>query len=229
MEMDQFFVAFMNNVETPDRDRGRNQELQAEHLEFQMQLNNEGSTIAHGPVEDPQKRHRGLVLFPERGRTVQDIQMVMQQDSLIQARHFSIEVIPWYTGKDIIFRNQALGDLTEPVPREFDQYYLVFLLKGPVWSGEPTERLKKLQEEHLAYQLKLHNDDFTMVHGPLDDPKPDKHRRGIVLLRAEGKTIEEVTEKVGGDPMVQAGHLGIEVLTWHTAKDILKSYKEVKV
>jgi uncharacterized protein YciI len=228
MEMDQFFLAFINQGETPDNERERMEELQAEHLAFQLALNNQGSSIVHGPLDDPERYRLGITLFPEKGRSAEDVRAIMERDVRVQAGHFAIEVIPWYTGKEIIFRNPDLGDLTEPVPGKFDQYYVVFLLKGPDWTGEPSERLQKLQEEHLAYQLKLHQDDFTMVHGPLIDPSADKNRRGIVLLRADGKTIEEVTEKVGGDPMVQAGHLSIEVLTWYTGKGILKSYKELE-
>ncbi|MCI0708652.1 MAG: hypothetical protein L0154_00675 [Chloroflexi bacterium] len=227
MEMDQFFLAFLNKGATPDKDRDRIEELQAEHLAFQMNLNNQGSSIVHGPQDDPQGYRLGITLFPAQDRTTEDIQAIMEQDRRTQAGHFSIEVIPWYTAKDIIFRNPELGDLTELVPSEFDQYYFVFLLKGPNWTGEPSERLTKLQAEHLAYQRKLHDENYTMVSGPLDDPNPDKNRRGIVLVRAEGKTVEDVIEKMSGDPMVKVDHLAVEVLTWYTGKGILKSYKEV--
>jgi uncharacterized protein YciI len=227
MEMDQFFLAFINQGKTPDKDRDHIEELQADHLAFQMNLNNQGSSIVHGPLDDPQGYRLGITLFPAKDRTAEDIQAIMEQDLRTQAGHFSIEVIPWYTGKDAISRNPELGVLTEPAPAEFDQYYFAFLLKGPKWTGEPSERLSKLQKEHLAYQLKLHQDDYTMVHGPLNDPKPDKTRRGIILVRAEGKTVEDVIEKLSGDPMVKVDHLAIEVLTWYTGKDILKSYKEV--
>lgn len=109
---------------------------------------------------------------------------------------------------------------------EFDEYYVVFLWKGPTWTSERTERLSKLQEEHLAFQRKLHEDGITMAHGPFDDPHPDKERRGIIIMRVNGRTPEEALEILSGDPMVEAEHLALEVVPWYTGKGVLKADNE---
>lgn len=92
------------------------------------------------------------------------------------------------------------------------QYYLVLLKKGPQ-RDQDSLQAAQLQEQHLAYLSKLHEEGYTSLTGPMGD---DGDIRGIVVFNTPTLQMADSLAKL--DPMVQAGRLEVEVLPWWTLK-----------
>lgn len=92
------------------------------------------------------------------------------------------------------------------------QYYMVFLTKGPERSGDSTE-VAKLQEEHLDHLNRMYEEGYTSLTGPMGD---DGDLRGIVVFNTP--SLKEADSLARLDPMVKAGHLKVEVHPWWVAK-----------
>ncbi len=100
-------------------------------------------------------------------------------------------------------------------PTEFDEYWMVFLVRGddPPQLDEATSA--KLQRRHLAHLSRVHREGYSLVHGPFEVPA-DEPIRGIVLYRGDLERAK-VAELAGADPAVEAGRLKIRIMRWWTA------------
>ncbi|HET7106569.1 MAG TPA: YciI family protein [Candidatus Acidoferrum sp.] len=93
------------------------------------------------------------------------------------------------------------------IPKNMKPYYLDLLIKsdkpeGAVTPAETAERMQK----HLAYiRSQVEAGNFVLV-GPLTE---ENRIRGIAVIRAA--SLEEAQRIASGDPVVQAGHLAVEV------------------
>jgi len=104
---------------------------------------------------------------------------------------------------------------------EFDTYYLCFLKRGPVWTGEPSPELKERQAAHVAYLGELRQSGKTLVSGPTPE---SGDLRGISIYKTT--TVEEARALAEDDPHVQAGHLVIELHPWYVLKGALEDAKD---
>lgn len=109
-------------------------------------------------------------------------------------------------------------------PREFEmkegdtvyvmKQYIMVLLKRGDRAGEFTEaQLEELQAGHMANINRLSEIGKLVVAGPFGD---DTALRGIFILDCE--SVQEATDLVNTDPMIQAGRLEAEYHPWWTAK-----------
>jgi uncharacterized protein YciI len=93
------------------------------------------------------------------------------------------------------------------IPRNLKPYYLDLLVTsdkpdGTVTPAENAERMHK----HLAYiRSQVEAGKFVLV-GPLTE---DNRIRGIAVIQAA--SLEEAKRIASGDPVVQSGHLTVEV------------------
>ena len=102
-----------------------------------------------------------------------------------------------------------------PAGMEFEQYQLVLLVRGPRALEIPEEQLKKLQVEHLAHLSRMAETGKLVIAGPFSGQK-DESFRGMCLYRVP--TLEEARKLAEEDPMVKAGRLRVEVMTWNVEK-----------
>lgn len=92
------------------------------------------------------------------------------------------------------------------------QYYIVFLKKGPNRSQDSTEAAE-LQKQHLSHLSRMYEEGYTSLTGPMGD---EGEIRGIVVYNTP--TQREADSLANLDPMVKAGRLKVEVHPWWTAK-----------
>ena len=103
------------------------------------------------------------------------------------------------------------------IPDAFDVYTLV-LLRRPADAPElPEAELDALQARHLAYRAGLRREGVLVANGPLDE-QSDPAMRGLSIFACD---IDEARRLSDGDPSVQAGRLGYDVMEWWVAAGTL--------
>ena len=101
----------------------------------------------------------------------------------------------------------AENPLAPYIPKNMKPYYLDLLVKKDKAEGTvtPAENAKRMQK-HLAYiRSQVEAGKFVLV-GPLTE---DNRIRGIAVIQAA--SLEEAQRIASGDPVVQSGHLAVEV------------------
>ena len=100
-------------------------------------------------------------------------------------------------------------------PTEFDQYWMVFLMRGDDPPELDDEASAELQRQHLAHLSRVYREGYTLVAGPFEVPA-EEPMRGIVLYRGDLER-DRVAELAGADPAVEAGRLKIRIMRWWTS------------
>lgn len=109
---------------------------------------------------------------------------------------------------------------------ELKYFYIVFLRKGPNWSGNGSPELEALQESHLAHIHSMAAQEKLAIAGPVEifhtGIQSQPELRGISVFYSEKfSSIEEVKYLVEQDPMIRIGHLSAEYVTWYFDKKAL--------
>ncbi len=99
-----------------------------------------------------------------------------------------------------------------------ERYSLVFLRRGPRAARFSDEELERLQEAHLGHLRAMREAGHLLVAGPFAD-QPDETFRGICLYRT---SLEETRTLAERDPVVQAGRMRVEVLSWYVPEDEIR-------
>ncbi|MBI5931258.1 MAG: hypothetical protein HY862_18260 [Chloroflexi bacterium] len=107
-------------------------------------------------------------------------------------------------------------------PMQMDNFFICFLRKGPLWTGEPSPELEERQTHHLAYLTHIFLEGKTLVHGPTGDPTGNI--RGIIIFKTS--TLEEAQALASQDPHVKIGHLIAEIMPWWVGKGYLRGKDE---
>jgi uncharacterized protein len=92
-----------------------------------------------------------------------------------------------------------------------EAYELVILRRlasAPACDEETGDRL---QREHLAFLAAQRASGRAVATGPFRD-QADPSMRGLVIYHTG--SIEQARSISQGDPLVQAGHLAADVMTW---------------
>lgn len=92
------------------------------------------------------------------------------------------------------------------------QYFIVFLKKGPNRSQDSTEAAL-LQQQHMAHLNRMAKEGYMSLAGPFGD---DGEIRGIAVYNTP--TLEMADSLAKADPMVKAGRLKVEIHPWWAAK-----------
>lgn len=92
------------------------------------------------------------------------------------------------------------------VPKEMRNYFVGLLTKGENFREGNTPESQQLQQQHLAYNRKLSEQQKYLIFGPLLD---NGRIRGINVIDAA--SIEEAEAIMRADPAVQAGRFAFEV------------------
>jgi uncharacterized protein YciI len=100
-------------------------------------------------------------------------------------------------------------------PFQMETFQLVLLVRAPTWRKLPDEEGRKLQAQHLAHLKKMGESGKAVVCGPFDK-QPDPALRGACIYAV--KTPEEARALAEEDPIVKAGQLRIDAMTWWVGK-----------
>ena len=107
----------------------------------------------------------------------------------------------------LVAQTPADNPLAPYIPKNVKPYYLdLLLLKDKPDTALPEAERMQWMQKHLAYiKSQVDAGKFVLV-GPITE---ENRLRGIAVIRAE--TLEEAQRIASGDPLVQSGHLVVEV------------------
>jgi len=112
-----------------------------------------------------------------------------------------------------------------PAKFEFDTVQLVLLVRAPTWKKMPDDEAQALQKAHMGHLEAMAAAGKMVVAGPVGD-QTDPAYRGICVYRvgsaAEAKALAEQ------DPVVRAGQLRVEAMTWYFGKGYMTFPKAVE-
>ena len=100
------------------------------------------------------------------------------------------------------------GDPLAPyIPKNMKPYYLdLLLLKDKPDTALPAAKRAQWVQKHLAYiRSQAEAGKFVLV-GPITE---ENRLRGIAIIKAD--SLDEARRIASGDPLVQSGHLVVEV------------------
>jgi len=93
------------------------------------------------------------------------------------------------------------------------QYFMVFLKKGPI-RGQNEEEALELQNAHIAHLTKMYELGYADISGPFGD---DGNISGVTIYNVP--TLKMADSLAKSDPMVKAGRLEIEIHPWWAVKE----------
>ena len=99
--------------------------------------------------------------------------------------------------------------------QEMRFYVMGMLYRGPQWTAEATEEVKKLQEGHMANINKLAGEKKLILAGPMAGTGD---LRGIFVFDTDD--LKQAQAWCDQDPAVKAGRLRVELHRWYSAKGI---------
>jgi uncharacterized protein YciI len=95
------------------------------------------------------------------------------------------------------------------------QYFLVFLKKGPI-RGQNEEEAAELQKLHMEYLAKMYELGYADISGPCGE---DGDLRGITIYNVPN--LKMADSLANADPMVISGRLQTEIHPWWAAKGFM--------
>lgn len=93
------------------------------------------------------------------------------------------------------------------------QYFVVFLKRGPNRDPLSKEEADSLQALHLGHLSRMYEQGFADISGPFGD---DGDIRGITIYNTPTQAMADSLSRL--DPLVQMGRLQTEVHPWWAAK-----------
>lgn len=93
------------------------------------------------------------------------------------------------------------------------QYFLVFLKRGPNRDPVSKEEGDSLQALHLGHLGRMYEQGFADISGPFGD---DGEIRGMTIYNTPTQAMADSLSRL--DPLVQMGRLQTEVHPWWAAK-----------
>src|SRR5215469_3468929 len=95
---------------------------------------------------------------------------------------------------------------------DLEAFELVLLRRPASAPDYPDDELERIQREHLAYHARLREAGHVVTNGPVDG-QPDPSLRGMAFYRTG--SLERSRQLAEADPVVQAGRLAVEIMTWY--------------
>jgi uncharacterized protein YciI len=120
----------------------------------------------------------------------------------------------------------ALALAAEPPKFEMESYQLVLLMRAPTWKKLPQDEAEALQAKHIAHLTAMGESGKMVIAGPFSN-QGDPAYRGACLYRVA--TPEDARALAEQDPIVKAGQLRVEVLTWWVGKGYMAFPKAPEV
>lgn len=101
-------------------------------------------------------------------------------------------------------------------PPGMARLFLGLLKKGPIWTAEVDEQIRRDQEAHLQRLRDLGAEGHLLLAGPVPG---GEHVRGFVLCRAN--SLEAAEAYFQGDRHIQSGRLILEMHPWLVNAELL--------
>jgi uncharacterized protein YciI len=118
-----------------------------------------------------------------------------------------------------------LPALAADAPFEMESVQLVLLLRAPTWKKLPAEESAALQKQHIAHLTAMGEAGKIVVAGPFSD-QADPSFRGVCIYRVG--SVGEARALAEQDPIVKAGQLRVEAMTWWYGKGHMTFPKAVE-
>ena len=115
--------------------------------------------------------------------------------------------------------------LAADAPFEMESVQLVLLLRAPTWKKLPAEESAALQKQHIAHLTAMGEAGKIVVAGPFSD-QADPAYRGVCIYRVG--SVGEARALAEQDPIVKAGQLRVEAMTWWYGKGYMTFPKAVE-
>ena len=93
---------------------------------------------------------------------------------------------------------------------KFDNFTIVLLILRPDAPKLDEKKSSALQDAHLAYLARLHEDGHLLAAGPLLG-RGDHELRGLSIFNVEPEKAKELTSR---DPAVRAGRFSVKIMPW---------------
>jgi uncharacterized protein YciI len=100
-------------------------------------------------------------------------------------------------------------------PFEMESVQLVLLVRAPTWKKLSPEESEALQRQHMAHLTAMGASGQMVAAGPFSD-QADPAYRGVCIYRVG--SVAEARALAEQDPIVKAGQLRVEAMTWWFGK-----------
>ena len=108
--------------------------------------------------------------------------------------------------------------MVEDAPIEMAEYFVVFLKRGPKWTGEMTPEIEKVLEGHFANIEKMKSEGKLALVGPFFGQEGEGALAGLFIFRVD--SIEEAIRLAEQDPGVKSGRFTFEAVAWYGPKGL---------
>ena len=167
-ESDTFWIFLTTDKSTEGIDRSEIAKMQEAHLGNFRSLHKAGKLLTAGPMADPEKKKRGIVVMTATDSKT--LPSLFEQDPLINQGFRAVDAIPMEI---------AVGSFSKDAdPNKFAEYRLIVLEKS---ATEEKEIDDKTKGENLTYCQSIHDPERLCFAGWLTEPK--RTRRGILIFR----------------------------------------------
>ena len=119
----------------------------------------------------------------------------------------------------------APRSLAADPPFEMESVQLVLLMRAPTWKKLPPEEAEALQKQHMAHLTAMGTSGQMVAAGPFSD-QADPAYRGVCIYRVG--SVAEARALAEQDPIVKAGQLRVEAMTWWFGKGYVTFPKAVE-
>jgi uncharacterized protein YciI len=202
---DLYWIFLTTGKSTQNVERAELQHMQAAHLANFDRLHKEGKLFAAGPLADPEKKLRGIVVATAPDR--ESLLKLFEPDPYLQHG---------YLNADAIKMEIAVGKFqTDIDPKSLAEYRLVVLEKATLDGAEASA---EEQKANLEYCQEIHDPErlcFAAWFKEIEDA-----RRGILVFR---KLDEAMLETIVGElPAVKSKVWKASTLLLYMSDGIVK-------
>ena len=163
-----YWIFLTTGKSTQGVERSEIEKMQAAHLANFGRLHQEGKLFAAGPMADPQKKMRGIVVAT--ASDLKSLEGLFDADPYVKQGYMTI---------DAIKMEIAVGKFQHDVdPKSLAEYRLVLLEKS---TPDGPDIDAEMQKANLAYCESMHDADRLKFAGWFSVDK--RSRRGVLIFR----------------------------------------------
>jgi uncharacterized protein YciI len=163
-----YWIFLTTGKSTADTERSEIERMQAAHLANFGRLHQEGKLFAAGPLADPQRKMRGIVVVT--ARDLKSLPALFEPDPYVKRGYMTI---------DAIKMEIAVGQFQRDVdPKSLAEYRLVLLEKS-MPDGQEVDA--ETQKKNLEYCQSIHDAERLCFAGWLHEDRLP--RRAILIFR----------------------------------------------
>ena len=164
------------------------EEMQAAHLANFKTLAEQKKLLTAGPISDPEKRLRGIVVVQAHNRD--ELKAMFKDDPFVQKGYLNVEAT------EMDFEYGAIN--TRITPDGLEEFRLVILEK----DSKPNEFSESDSKENQSYIAEMSSEKDLLLTAFL--PK-EGFNRAAILVMAKGENDDSIDQKVSNIPAVKAG------------------------